>query len=160
MRGDFTPQPLNFAESRDLDALKLRDLHYHKIIQIRTELAKSMFQMSNTSNPQKITMAFDMICAFWNHHLTDNSKPHRMQQMTKLIVNKGPLPDRVSIKKEPPYPFDEMAIGDWLYVDGIVAAERVQNAGHAYGIRSKTGFRLSRRKDPEVEDCYFLVRAK
>ena len=80
--------------------------------------------------------------------------------MSKIKVNKGPLPDRVTAKKENIYPFGEMALGDWLYIDGLIPAERTQNAGHAYGNKTKTGFRLSRRKDPEADDSYFLVRVK
>lgn len=80
--------------------------------------------------------------------------------MTEYKVNKGPLPERVTARKKAAYPFKEMAVGDWLYVDGMLNAERVQNSGHAYGNKSKTGFRLSRRKDPEAEDSYFLVRVK
>lgn len=80
--------------------------------------------------------------------------------MHNLEVNKGPLPERVTVKKKELYPFAEMALDDWLYVEDLIAAERVQNAGYAFGNKTKTGFRLSRRKDPEAEDCYFLVRVK
>lgn len=80
--------------------------------------------------------------------------------MDDLKVNKGPLPGSAQIKKTVTYPFAEMAIGDWLRVEGLSMAERVQNAGHYYGNKTKTGFRLSRRKDHECEDWFFLVRVK
>lgn len=80
--------------------------------------------------------------------------------MTEYKVNKAPLPAHMADQKKTVYPFKEMAMGDWLYVDGVLNAERVQNSGHAYGKKSNTGFRLSRRKDPEAEDSYFLVRVK
>lgn len=80
--------------------------------------------------------------------------------MNEYKVNKTPLPDRVTTKKKTVYPFKEMAIGDWLYVEGMLNAERIQNSAHAYGKTSKTGFKLSRRKDPNEEEQYFLVRVK
>lgn len=80
--------------------------------------------------------------------------------MSEYPVNKGPLPEHMTTKKKPAYPFDKMEIGDWLYIEGMLNAERVQNSGHAYGNKTKTGFRLSRRKDPKAEESYFLVRVK
>lgn len=80
--------------------------------------------------------------------------------MTDYKVHKSPLPERVTTEKKTAYPFKEMALGDWLYIEGMLNAERVQNSGHAYGKKTKTGFKLSRRKDPEAEESYFLVRVK
>lgn len=80
--------------------------------------------------------------------------------MPELKVNKGPLPDSASPERASPYPFAEMAMGDWLRVEGLTVAERVQNAAYAYGNKTKNGFRLSRRKDYECEDWFFLVRVK
>lgn len=80
--------------------------------------------------------------------------------MSELKVNKGPLPESSSVKKAAAYPFAEMAVGDWVEVEGVTMAERVQNAGYAYGKKTKTGLRLSRRKDNDREDWFFLVRVK
>lgn len=76
-----------------------------------------------------------------------------------MKVNKGdlPFPGKPGKPKAPVYPFAEMELGDWLVVDDVDSAERVQNAGYSYGKKNGSGFRLSRRKH---EGQYYLVRVK
>lgn len=76
-----------------------------------------------------------------------------------MEINKGPAPFESKAKKKI-YFFDRMDVGDWFMVEGLLKAESAQNAGYSYGQRTKTGFRLSRRKSPDHEDTYCLVRVK
>jgi len=73
-----------------------------------------------------------------------------------MQVNKGPLPF-IPKPSESRYPFAKMEVDDWIVVDTIEEAERTQNAAHSYGVRTRTGFKLSRRA---YEGRYYLIRVK
>lgn len=80
--------------------------------------------------------------------------------MQELKINKGPLPDHIKRGHRASYEFEKMEVGDWVYAEDLASSDRIQNAASAYGKRAANGFKLSRTKDPEGANGYYLERVK